>query len=658
MAPIEARSSDDSDPTHSRQFQEPRSQDNVFRKANGISHGDSGALNSTYLSLPALENDNKADASISIRNPRGKRPALGYKPSQFSLRPNMMQASAGLEFNMDIDQLHDPVDFFSAYGKLQYAKDEIQRHTCGSITKTNDYMPSANPCSLRPEILGKSVSYMHHYESVVSENDDTFSSFQEAIQDDSLCPSKFVSQQETAHSDIDLQGKELAESISKTENRINELLDKLLSESIGNLDADGSPSQLQQGLQRKSVNVVKYLPDCSDTGRTGILDLGKEFSKNRKAQTDISEVMRGLSVKTPVKMKHVAEKPVHTLASPTTPKSPFAALSLLNKHISRSKPIIDPFRALDIDPSLAKNTSSLKEFNRQSQQLDERKELTVSDRLTFPTEVEATRTAVTGTVSKNSIEGVTPNLLDKSVNVNPSRVSVNIRSRGSNDVMVHHNEDNNVTDSARANAATNLCTTGANRMSENVQNMHQDTTDCSTTKNDDFSYSPSGQSDSNFTKALLMNGQLIVADSTFRKDLKQRNKALKKGSAKDLSKARTHEQERRKATTRQSLIETGTCWESGVRRSKRIRTRPLEYWKGERFLYGQSGVRRSKRIRTRPLEYWKGERFLYGRVHESLATVIGIKCMSPAVESGEPTFRVSSYVSDEHKELVELAARH
>lgn len=31
----------------------------------------------------------------------------------------------------------------------------------------------------------------------------------------------------------------------------------------------------------------------------------------------------------------------------------------------------------------------------------------------------------------------------------------------------------------------------------------------------------------------------------------------------------------------------------------------------------KSGKRQSTRIRTRPLEYWKGERFLYGRVHES-----------------------------------------
>ncbi|WJX35108.1 hypothetical protein P8452_23140 [Trifolium repens] len=53
---------------------------------------------------------------------------------------------------------------------------------------------------------------------------------------------------------------------------------------------------------------------------------------------------------------------------------------------------------------------------------------------------------------------------------------------------------------------------------------------------------------------------------------------------------------------RKSLADAGTSWESGVRRSTRFRTKPLECWKGERTVYG--------------------------RVHESLSTVIGVKCMS------------------------------
>ncbi|OUZ99688.1 hypothetical protein BVC80_9063g54 [Macleaya cordata] len=89
----------------------------------------------------------------------------------------------------------------------------------------------------------------------------------------------------------------------------------------------------------------------------------------------------------------------------------------------------------------------------------------------------------------------------------------------------------------------------------------------------------------------------------------------------------------REVSHRKSLAEAGTKWESGVRRSTRIRTRPLEYWKGERFLYG--------------------------RIHQSLLTVIGLKYESPPKSKKEkPAFRVKSYVSDEYKELVEKAALH
>lgn len=63
-------------------------------------------------------------------------------------------------------------------------------------------------------------------------------------------------------------------------------------------------------------------------------------------------------------------------------------------------------------------------------------------------------------------------------------------------------------------------------------------------------------------------------------------------------------------------------------------------------------------MRSRPLEYWKGERFLYGRIHESLATVIGIKYESPGGAAGKRTLKVKSFVSEEYKDLVELAALH
>lgn len=45
-------------------------------------------------------------------------------------------------------------------------------------------------------------------------------------------------------------------------------------------------------------------------------------------------------------------------------------------------------------------------------------------------------------------------------------------------------------------------------------------------------------------------------------------------------------------------------------------------------------------------------------LYAGLATVIGLKYVSPTKDDGKPTLKVKSYVSDEYKELVELAALH
>ncbi|ESQ35243.1 hypothetical protein EUTSA_v10006918mg [Eutrema salsugineum] len=71
----------------------------------------------------------------------------------------------------------------------------------------------------------------------------------------------------------------------------------------------------------------------------------------------------------------------------------------------------------------------------------------------------------------------------------------------------------------------------------------------------------------------------------------------------------------------------------------------------------ESGVRRSTRIKSRPLEYWRGERFLYGRIHESLTTVIGIKTASAKKgENEKRVYKVKSFVADDYKELVDSVA--
>ncbi|KAL3646042.1 hypothetical protein CASFOL_011222 [Castilleja foliolosa] len=72
----------------------------------------------------------------------------------------------------------------------------------------------------------------------------------------------------------------------------------------------------------------------------------------------------------------------------------------------------------------------------------------------------------------------------------------------------------------------------------------------------------------------------------------------------------------------------------------------------------ETGVRRSKRIRMGPLEYWKGERFVYGRVDDS-KKLLGVKYISPGKGNGK--LKVKPFILPESanlKEELELAARH
>ncbi|KAI0504065.1 hypothetical protein KFK09_015012 [Dendrobium nobile] len=122
-------------------------------------------------------------------------------------------------------------------------------------------------------------------------------------------------------------------------------------------------------------------------------------------------------------------------------------------------------------------------------------------------------------------------------------------------------------------------------------------------------------------------------------DLNGRNKGLTPASGGSSSRKLEREEptrRRRKQNSilrRKSLTGAGTVWESGVRRSTRIRMKPLKHWCGERFLYA--------------------------RIHDSLTTVIGVKKFETPPQNGRKTvMKVKSYVSDQYADLVAQAALH
>ncbi|XP_010476654.1 PREDICTED: uncharacterized protein LOC104755878 isoform X2 [Camelina sativa] len=155
---------------------------------------------------------------------------------------------------------------------------------------------------------------------------------------------------------------------------------------------------------------------------------------------------------------------------------------------------------------------------------------------------------------------------------------------------------------------------------------------------------------------------------------KQRNKRKKRGSSDSNMKKRSktvhgetggdkqmatlpHESGAKKQTKKQSN-------EREEKKQKKTLTREAAIFSRRKSLAGagtkmEGGIRRSTRIKSRPLEFWRGERFLYGRIHESLTTVIGIKYGSPGDgKSDKRASKVKSYVSDDYKDLVDFAALH
>ncbi|CAO1948367.1 unnamed protein product [Urochloa humidicola] len=115
--------------------------------------------------------------------------------------------------------------------------------------------------------------------------------------------------------------------------------------------------------------------------------------------------------------------------------------------------------------------------------------------------------------------------------------------------------------------------------------------------------------------------------------------------------------EEQRVVTSSALSPNKAKGQNGAQR--RNRTKQLNQRKslGDAGLAWQSGVRRSTRIRSRPLEHWLGERFVYGRIHDTMATVIGIKAYSPG-QDGRKTLKVKSFVPEQYSDLVAESAKY
>ncbi|XP_011072288.1 uncharacterized protein LOC105157576 isoform X2 [Sesamum indicum] len=560
---------------------ELRSPEKLMNEAKRIVDGGAEFLESKLGSFAENVGITDANAAKGKDRPQERRPGLRLdrKRATFSLRTSVSQPSVSLEPTLNIDQLHDPDEFFDAYERMENAKKEIQKQLGGSIDNVNLYEPSNTARRRRPGILGKSYNYKHRYSSEPSENDMLMAS-QKAVDQDIPSAPEDELQEKLVHPDpnpdADLAEVEPAVSTKKTDNEVSDILEELLSCNNEDLEGDGALNILQEKLKIKPLDLGNlYITEIPDDGRTSISTVTASLQKPCRSSLVIDSVLKNLTMKSPV------ADPVKPVSSPTPPRSPFASLSLLQKRILQPNPLRDPFSPTHVDLSACQNAFPGPSKDKLLDQVDVPKILGMSNQLESCIEVDNAEPTVSNTDAEKVMEDA-DSLPEQFAYENAGVQSSNADSR------THEESGNNIEETMNNDA-------NGSKPSELEDEARDDTS--SRRPND-----PEQQPEVH--QAKLPRGKRVAGEKRIRK---------------------AH-------PMRKSLAESGTSFEAGVRRSKRIKSRPLEYWKGERFLYG--------------------------RVDNSLK-LIGVKYLSPGKDTDN--LKVKPYIasqSSEYQELLELAARH
>ncbi|XP_020535295.1 centromere protein C isoform X2 [Jatropha curcas] len=523
--------------------------------------------------------------------------------------------------------------------------------------------------------------------------------------------------QQTEPANVASEEMELTGSLLKAENRVGKLLDELLGNDLEELDEDGTTNLLQELLQIKPLHIEKLnLPEVQDIQEVDCKASGVNLLKPRKVLSDMNTLLKATRNVTPLKLKNI-ESLLSGFGSPTPPKSPLASLSLLKKHIFQSNPSSDPFSAVDIDDSPARITP-VGNINKRSDPVDVENALR-SVELDPVTSEENDGVVITRSSTKVAIEGFSSSH-EKGVNENLSNLVsgseigprecgpelddnnigmdvevINGKSWADVDADIQTNENNelDMTEDVQQEAMASAQPDGKSdefpvQTSNSIQNKLNTGSSGEHTTDGDHGIQDGAPEQTKDTAPEQQNEKIqepkvkskkkqhkVKSSSTRRQD----NKAISKGqsladstvledqpmdlclecqdNALDQTQDTASENNNKKnqesiAVSMDERTKANSCPSKKNKCTTRSRGKSLAGC----GMSWEAGLRRSTRIRSRPLEYWKGERFLYGRVHESLATIIGIKYESPGKDKGGPTMKVKSFVSDKYKNLVEQAA--
>ncbi|KAI4386219.1 hypothetical protein MLD38_004170 [Melastoma candidum] len=610
---------------------------------------------------------------------RGQRPRFSLKPD-FTCQ-SAVDLLANLEFN--VDKYEDPDEFFNAYDMFETTKRELEK-LAGVLPDPNQQSIVGNGRPRRPGLSRSRVSYDHLFKNITV-------SPQKKCQDDAMSTESPSSALQPER----VESSKLMESAgcNGAENKASGPSDDVFSSILEDLDIDGADvvNVLQERLQIKTFDVkCLHFPEMQELQHNEVKTPRSDSSKPRQAY--LQNILNSQHSKSPSKhgvvrsqlsptplrrplsvMNSLTLAEVSSSIDPVSPKNfeePVEEISPANMHSETKSPIAkrgyysdfaaksrlrlpeevgDPLRDIPQTENCAEKTGDITGKENCCYYGGEESDVNIGSSLKN-TEKFDDITCLAGNNSKGSCsmnEGASVDLREKSVDVGDTDTEIAVTGAVSSSNV--EESDVNV-DLSQMEAHIESPT---QRLSKEFRKPIQSPTanvgghlaKDKVKKKKTLTKGRKGKQHGGRKRTADSRGQTSAADQNLSVpentargkgplNSDGREEVLSEEPVADQKQGDRPRKVRRweELNRRQSLAAAGTSW--------------------------SGGVRRSTRIKSRPLEYWRGERFLYGRVHQTLATVIGIKYESPGKADGKSTFRVKSFVSDQYKDLVDLVALH
>ncbi|KAL6559858.1 hypothetical protein OROGR_004975 [Orobanche gracilis] len=621
------------------------SPERLMNEAKRTVDGGAELLKSSLASFAEIVGIPDAIPAENMYNARQRRPCIGRarKRAPFSLKTNISQPPVLLEPTMDMDDLEDPYELWATYARLENAKKEIRRQQGGIVDDQSTTEPSNKPRPRRPTISTK----RHHRQryplgtfrnnEVLQESvaEDIPSAPKDNIQGIEIVDEDIPVAPKDPNPDADLEEFKLPGTIKKAEDDDIDLFDDPLTRNVKGLKGDEAYNILQELLNIEPLDMENLgNVELLDGGKNSISTMSETISK-LGSSLEIGSLFKYFNKQ--IERKHKTVKnPVNPASSPTPPKSPFGSLSLLRKKIMQPNPLSDPFSSVDLGLSELPSASAAQP--KLFLQVNASKNLGMSSESESHADVGNTEPLVSNVDAREMIETIVYENIENA-SVQDDDVDSRLFEEPANDIDSTMNVNGNENASVHAAADSRPFEEPGHDIDSTMNVKGNE--DASVHAAAAADSRPLEEPDNDIDRAMNVNG---IADES--------NPCIPEEASDDtLSRQQTDPEQQ------PELHQAKLPRRKGVAGEKRMReAHPMRKSLADTGTSFETGVRRSKRIKMRPLEYWKGERFVYGRVDNSMK-LIAVKYISP----GKGKLKVKPYVmveSSKFKEELELAARH